>query len=64
MGLAVQEPVPGAGVITDLRRQIRDIDEEFMSDVIGPTNCGLNRAKNPPSTFSNGENEATEKGND
>ena len=34
LGLAVQEPVPSAGVITDLRRQIRDIDEEFISDVI------------------------------
>ena len=34
LGLAVQEPVPSAGVITDLRRQIRDIDEEFISGVI------------------------------
>ena len=32
--LAEQEPVPSAGVITDLRRRIRDIDEEFISDVI------------------------------
>ena len=32
--LAKQEPVPTAGVITDLRRQIRDIDEEFISGVI------------------------------
>ena len=32
--LAEQEPVPSAGVITDLRRQIRDIDEEFLSGVI------------------------------
>ena len=32
--LAEQEPVPSAGVITDLRRQIRDIDEEFLSSVI------------------------------
>ena len=34
LGPAVQEPVPGAGVITDLRRQTRDIDEEFISGVI------------------------------
>ena len=34
LGLAVQEPVPSTGVITDLRRQIRDIDEEFISGVI------------------------------
>ena len=34
LGLAVQEPVPSVGVITDLRRQIRDIDEEFISGVI------------------------------
>ena len=27
-------PVPSAGVITDLRRQIRDIDEEFIAGVI------------------------------
>ena len=32
--LAEQEPVPSAGVITDLRRQIRDIDEELISGVI------------------------------
>ena len=32
--LAEQEPVPSAGVITDLRRQIRDIDEELLSGVI------------------------------
>ena len=32
--LAEQEPVPNAGVITDLRQQIRDIDEEFISGVI------------------------------
>ena len=31
---AEQEPVPSAGVITDLRRQIREIDEEFISGVI------------------------------
>ena len=30
----MQEPVPSADVITDLRRQIRDIDEEFISGVI------------------------------
>ena len=34
LGLAVQAPDPSAGVITDLRRQIRDIDEEFISGVI------------------------------
>ena len=34
LGLAAQEPAPSAGVITDLRRQIRDIDEEFISGVI------------------------------
>ena len=34
LSLAVQEPVPSADVITDLRRQIWDIDEEFISDVI------------------------------
>ena len=34
LGLAVQEPVPSAGVITDLRRQIRGKDEEFISGVI------------------------------
>ena len=34
LGLTVQEPVLSAGVITDLRRQIRDIDEEFISGVI------------------------------
>ena len=33
LGLAVQEPVPSAGVITDLRRQIHDIDKEFISGV-------------------------------
>ena len=32
--LAEQEPVPSAGVITDLRRQTRDIDKEFLSGVI------------------------------
>ena len=32
--LAEQEPVPSAGVITDLRLQIREIDEEFISGVI------------------------------
>ena len=32
LSLAVQEPVPNADVITDLRRQIRDMDEEFMCD--------------------------------
>ena len=31
---AEQEPVPSAGVITDRRRQIREIDEEFISGVI------------------------------
>ena len=34
LGLAVQEPVTSAGVITDLRRQIHDKDEEFISGVI------------------------------
>ena len=34
LGLAVKEPVPSAGVIIDLRWQIRDIDEEFISGVI------------------------------
>ena len=34
LGLAVQEPVPSAGIITDLRRQVRDIDEEIISGVI------------------------------
>ena len=34
LGPAVQEPVPSAGVMTDLRRQIRDTDEEFISGVI------------------------------
>ena len=34
LGLAVQEPVPSAGVITDFRWQIHDIDEEFISGVI------------------------------
>ena len=29
-----QEPVPRAGVITDMRRQIREIDEEFILGVI------------------------------
>ena len=33
LGLAVQEPVPSAGVITDLRRQLCDVDEEFISGV-------------------------------
>ena len=32
--LAEQEPVPSAGVITDLRWKIREIDEEFLSGVI------------------------------
>ena len=31
---AEQEPVPSAGAITDLRRQIREIDEELISGVI------------------------------
>ena len=31
---AEQEPVPSAGVLTDLRGQIREIDEEFISSVI------------------------------
>ena len=31
--LAEQQPVPSAGVITDLRRQIKEIDEEFISGV-------------------------------
>ena len=31
---AEQEPIPSAGVITDLRRQIREIDEELISGVI------------------------------
>ena len=30
----MQEPVPSTDVITDLRRQIRDMDEEFISGVI------------------------------
>ena len=30
----MQEPVPSADVITGLRRQIRDMDEEFISGVI------------------------------
>ena len=33
LGLAVQELVPSAGVSTDLRWQICDIDEEFISGV-------------------------------
>ena len=49
LSLAVQEPLPSAGVITELRQQIRDIDEEFIS---GPRNCGLNRVKTQPCTFS------------
>ena len=32
--LAEQEPVPSAGVITDLRQRIKEIDEEFLSCVI------------------------------
>ena len=51
--LAEHEPVPSAGIITDLRRQIREIVEEFISGVIFRyKNCGLNRARNPLSTFS------------
>ena len=38
LGLAVQEPVPSASVITDLRWQIRDIDEEFISGMIVMSN--------------------------
>ena len=34
LSLAKQEPIPSAGVITNLRRQIRGIDEEFISGVI------------------------------
>ena len=34
LSLAVQEPVPSADVITGLRRQIWDMDEEFISGVI------------------------------
>ena len=34
LDLAVQKSVPSAGVITDLRQQIRDIDKEFISVVI------------------------------
>ena len=34
LSLAEQRPVHSAGVITDLRRQIRVIDEEFLSGVI------------------------------
>ena len=34
LSLAVQGPVPSADVITGLRRQIRDMDEEFISGVI------------------------------
>ena len=34
LSLAEQVPVPSAGVTTELRRQIRDIDEEFISGVI------------------------------
>ena len=34
LSLAEQVPVPSTGVITDLRRQIRDIDEDFISGVI------------------------------
>ena len=34
LSLAVQELVPSAGVITDLRWQIRHIDEEFISVMI------------------------------
>ena len=30
----MQEPIRSADVITDLRRQIRDMDEEFISGVI------------------------------
>ena len=57
LGLAVQEPVLSAGVITDLRQQICDIDEEFISGVIvrskelwveqgeKPTKCFFNLKK-------------------
>ena len=34
LSLAEQEPVPSAGVTTDLTRQIRDIDEEVIPGVI------------------------------
>ena len=34
LSLAMQEPVPSAGVIIDLRRQIRETDEKFISGVI------------------------------
>ena len=57
LGLAVQEPVPSAGVITDLRRQIRDIDEEFISSVIVRSKeLWVEQGENPPSTFQFGEN--------
>ena len=64
LGLAVQEPVPSAGVITDLRRQIRDIDEEFISGVtVGSKELWVEQGEKP-TAFEFGENEATEKGND
>ena len=53
LGQAVQEPIPSAGVITDPRRQIRDIDEEFISGVIVRSKeLWVEQGENSLSTFS------------
>ena len=48
--LAEQEPVPSAGVITDLRQWIKEIDKEFLSGVIVRSKeLWLSKVKNPQS---------------
>ena len=57
LGLAVQERVPSAGVITDLRRQICDIDEEFISVVIVRSKeLSVEQGEKPTKYFFNLEN--------
>ena len=56
LSLAVQEPVPSADVITDLRRQIRDIDKEFISGVIVRSKeLWVEQGKKPTKYFFNSE---------
>ena len=50
--LAEQRPVPSAGVITDLRQQIREIDEEFLSGVIVRSKeLWVEQGEKPTNTF-------------
>ena len=65
LSLAVQEPVPSADVITGLRRQIRDMDEEFISDVIVRSKeLWVEQGEKPTKYFFNLEKMRQREGND